>query len=511
MAATVAFGMGVDKSDIRQLIHYNPSGSLENYYQEAGRAGRDGEPSECTLLFSKADAQHAMHILREDGVTLDDLKAVYGAIRARVGRVGPIPPDDLAGLLGPEGEERVRSAVPLLEQAGLIQRHVDLPQSINITLRRTTNRSGLEPPCTGDRAGATVGPSIETTRGAGALAQLAEIAGESIRPMEVARLANVPAMELEMLLLGLQEEGMLSYRASGREMLFEILPAPAGAKENLAQILSERGRAAGARTYAILGYARDGLCRHGTIARYFGDHWDGAPCGACDVCLGEVEEKASAAAARPAKSIDASDAALNALSVVQELGSGSRPFAVGRTGLARILRGAPDAPVAPGRVAGYGALSHVAKADIERLVDAVLDRGYLDRDETDPYRTLKLTQAGREALDSSHAAVYWKPARAAVYDTPAPTKADRKAAKAAVEGDLSQSQQRLLEALKTWRTQQASTRAVPPYVIFSDKTLLGIVLERPGSMDDLLAISGIGPKKAEDYGKDVLALVADEQ
>lgn len=71
IAATNAFGMGIDKSDIRYVIHYNMPKTMENYYQEAGRAGRDGEKAECILLYSAADTVMNKFLIEKSGENTD--------------------------------------------------------------------------------------------------------------------------------------------------------------------------------------------------------------------------------------------------------------------------------------------------------------------------------------------------------------------------------------------------------------------------------------------------------
>lgn len=131
VVATNAFGMGIDRPDVRLVVHYSLPSSLEAYYQEAGRAGRDGAPARAVLLYAPQDRALQEFFIENSAITTNELRALYDKVRDEAW----MTIEYFSRLTG-QPEVKVRLGLAELERAGAVDRLRD--EGLRMLLRRGT-------------------------------------------------------------------------------------------------------------------------------------------------------------------------------------------------------------------------------------------------------------------------------------------------------------------------------------------------------------------------------------
>jgi ATP-dependent DNA helicase RecQ len=243
---------------------------------------------------------------------------------------------------------------------------------------------------------------------------------------------------------------------------------------------------------ALLALAEAADCRRVRLLGYFGEASE--PCGNCDNCL------------NPPETIDATEAARKALSCVYRFWqAGGQRYGAGH--LIDVLRGkATDKSRQHGHeeLSTWGVGADLSETEWRAVLRQLVAAGHLRAE--GEYGVLVLTESARAVLRGEQSVTLRRPAEKLAR----PKKSARASAgRGAPEGlPLDDEALALFADLKAWRGEVAREHNVPAYVVFHDATLAEMARQRPGSLDALAGISGVGAKKLERYGAELLRLLA---
>ncbi|WP_151636547.1 DNA helicase RecQ [Noviherbaspirillum aerium] len=245
-------------------------------------------------------------------------------------------------------------------------------------------------------------------------------------------------------------------------------------------------RVQSAKLDAMLGLCETLNCRRVRLLDYFGQ--SSTPCGNCDICL------------NPPVSFDGTVPMQKLLSTIYRV---DQRFGAGH--VIDVLRGIDSDKVKQWRhdkLSTFGIGSEVSEAEWRAILRQAIALSLVMVDH-DAYGSLKLTDEARPVLKGE------RKIQLRQYQKPVKKRREAVRSKGYVEADLSSAEQSVFEKLRWWRVETARKHNVPAYVIFHDATMREIAKNRPTSLDDLRHVSGVGEKKLQTYGEEIVALIAE--
>ena len=281
IVATNAFGMGIDKANVRVVVHHAMPGTLEAYYQEAGRAGRDGKPSEVFLLHAFPDRFTHEFFIKGAHPERAVIEKVFERVRQLADRNGALQFDPAAlaaAMPGKVSDREVESALRILVQAGALQSVNESGGRVQVRLLATPDRIKRE-------LGEGDALSLELLRA------LWRVAGDTLNDGASVDLDRLPpafggVVRAMALLDQLQGRQFVEWQRAGAGDRVTDMRRPLSAYPLDWAALERRRKADLSKLDSMQQYAYASGCRRGFVLRYFGDPAAGKDCGGCDNCLG---------------------------------------------------------------------------------------------------------------------------------------------------------------------------------------------------------------------------------